>query len=39
LLVEPVAAGTGSLSLSGSATMPGGAGVSLQFLPAGVTIR
>ena len=39
LLVEPVAAGTGSLSLSGSASVPGGAAVALQFSPAGVTVR
>jgi len=39
LLVEPLAAGTGSLGLSGSASVPGGDAMSLQFLPAGVTIR
>ena len=39
LLVEPLAAGTGSLGLSGSASVPGGDALSLQFLPAGVTIR
>jgi hypothetical protein len=39
LLVEPLAAGTGSLGLSGSASVPGGAAASLQFLPAGVTVR
>jgi hypothetical protein len=39
LLVEPVSAGTGSLSLSGSATIPGGGAAALQFLPAGITIR
>lgn len=39
LLLEPLAAGTGSLSLSGSATTPGGGGTSLQFLPAGITVR
>lgn len=39
LLVEPVAAGTGSLSVTGSASVPGGASVQLQFLPAGVTVR
>ena len=39
LLVEPLAAGTGSLALSGSATVPGGASAALQFLPAGITVR
>lgn len=39
LLVEPVAAGTGTLSLSGSASIPGGAAAALQFLPAGITVR
>ena len=39
LLLEPLAAGTGSLGLTGSATVPGGAGAALQFLPAGITIR
>jgi hypothetical protein len=39
LLVEPVAAGTGSLSLSGSATIPGGAAAALQFMPVGITVR
>ena len=39
LLVEPLAAGTGSLALSGSATVPGGNQASLQFVPAGITVR
>jgi general secretion pathway protein D len=39
LLVEPVTAGTGSLGLSGSATIPGGGSAALQFLPAGITVR
>jgi hypothetical protein len=39
LLLEPLAAGTGSLSLSGSAAVPGGAPVALQFVPAGITVR
>lgn len=39
LLVEPTTAGTGSLSLSGSATVPGGGAAALQLLPAGITIR
>jgi general secretion pathway protein D len=39
LLVEPLAAGTGSLSLSGSATIPGGTQAALQFVPAGITVR
>jgi len=39
LLVEPLTAGTGSLGLSGSASVPGGGAASLQFLPAGITVR
>jgi general secretion pathway protein D len=39
LLIEPLVAGTGSLGLSGSASVPGGDALSLQFLPAGVTVR
>ncbi len=39
LLVEPVAAGTGSLSITGSASIPGGANAPLQYLPAGITVR
>jgi hypothetical protein len=39
LLLEPVAAGTGSLSVTGSASVPGGTSVQLQFLPAGITVR
>ena len=39
LLIEPLAAGTGSLSLSGTATLPGGAAAALQFVPAGITVR
>jgi type II secretory pathway component GspD/PulD (secretin) len=39
LLVEPLVAGTGSLGLSGSASVPGGEAMALQFLPAGVTVR
>src|SRR5687767_13486685 len=39
LLVEPLAAGTGSLALSGSATVPGGNQAALQFVPAGITVR
>jgi type II secretory pathway component GspD/PulD (secretin) len=39
LLVEPLTPGTGSLALSGSATVPGGAPAALQFVPAGVTVR
>ena len=39
LLIEPIVAGTGSLGLSGSASVPGGDALSLQFLPAGVTVR
>jgi general secretion pathway protein D len=39
LLVEPLAVGTGSLALSGSATVPGGNQAALQFVPAGITVR
>jgi hypothetical protein len=39
LLVEPITAGTSSLGLSGSATLPGGSAASLQFMPAGITVR
>jgi len=39
ILVEPVAAGTGSLALTGSGTVPGGALSALQFVPAGITVR
>jgi len=39
LLVEPIVAGTGSLGLSGSATVPGGGAAALQFLTAGITVR
>ena len=39
LLIEPLVAGTGSLGLSGSASIPGGGAVALQFLPAGITVR
>lgn len=39
LLIEPLTAGTGSLGILGSATIPGGAPAALQFLPAGITVR
>ncbi len=39
LLVEPVTAGTGSLSITGSASVPGGGSAPLQYLPAGITVR
>lgn len=39
LLVEPLTAGTGSLAISGSASVPGGGAAALQFLPAGITVR
>ena len=39
LLVEPLSAGAGALSVSGSASVPGGGQAALQFLPAGVTVR
>jgi hypothetical protein len=39
LMIEPLTAGTGSLGLSGSASIPGGGTLALQFMPAGVTVR
>lgn len=39
LLVEPITAGTGSLSITGSASVPGGGSAPLQYLPAGITVR
>jgi general secretion pathway protein D len=39
LLIEPITAGTGAFSVSGSATIPGGAPAALQVLPAGITVR
>ena len=36
---EPVSAGTGSLTVSGSGTAVGGGAVTLQFAPAGVVVR
>jgi Flp pilus assembly secretin CpaC len=39
ILFEPVSAGTGTLTMSGSATQAGGGAVTLQFTPAGVVVR
>jgi hypothetical protein len=39
ILFEPVAAGTATLSMSGSGTLAGGGIASLQFAPAGVVVR
>jgi general secretion pathway protein D len=39
ILFEPVSAGTGTLTVSGSGTIVGGAAATLQFAPAGVVIR
>ncbi|MCC7034973.1 MAG: hypothetical protein IT179_19280 [Acidobacteria bacterium] len=39
ILLEPVAAGTGTLSISGSGTVAGGGAATLRFAPAGVVVR
>ena len=39
LLLEPITTGTAALSVSGSASMPGGASAALQFLPAAIVVR
>ncbi len=39
ILFEPVAAGSGSLAMSGTATQAGGGTVSVTFVPAGVVVR
>jgi general secretion pathway protein D len=39
LLIEPITAGTGAFSVSGSATIPGGAPAAMQFMPVGITVR
>ncbi len=39
ILLEPVAAGTGTLSISGSGTVAGSGTATLQFAPAGVVVR
>ena len=39
ILFEPVSAGTGTLTMSGSATQAGGGATALQFSPAGVVVR
>ena len=39
ILFEPVAAGTGSITVSGTAAVPGGGTAALQFVPAGITVR
>jgi general secretion pathway protein D len=39
ILLEPVAAGTGTLTVSGSGTLAGGGTASLQFSPVGVVVR
>jgi hypothetical protein len=38
-IVEPLMAGTGTLSLTGSGTLAGGGQASLQFAPGGITVR
>ena len=39
ILFEPVSAGTGTLTVSGSGTQAGGGDASLQFSPVGVVVR
>jgi hypothetical protein len=39
ILFEPVSAGTGTLSVSGSGTLAGGGTATLQFSPVGVVVR
>jgi general secretion pathway protein D len=39
VLFEPVAAGSGTISVSGSGAVPGGGAAALQFLPATVTVK
>jgi hypothetical protein len=39
ILFEPVAAGTGTLSMSGSGTLAGGGAAQLEFAPSGVVVR
>ncbi len=39
ILFEPVAAGTGTVNVSGSGTLAGGGAATLQFAPAGVVVR
>jgi general secretion pathway protein D len=39
ILFEPVAAGTGTLNVSGSGTLAGGGAATLQFAPTGVVVR
>ena len=39
ILFEPVAAGTGTLNVSGSGTLAGGGAATLQFTPTGVVVR
>jgi general secretion pathway protein D len=38
-IVEPLAAGTGTFAVTGSGTLAGGGQASLQFAPAGITVR
>jgi hypothetical protein len=39
ILFEPVSAGTGTLTVSGSGTQAGGGAATLQFSPVGVVVR
>jgi hypothetical protein len=38
-IVEPLAAGTGTFGMTGSGTLAGGGQATLQFAPAGITVR
>jgi hypothetical protein len=39
ILLEPLAAGTGALTVTGTATIPGGTPAGLQFAPATITVK
>ena len=39
ILLEPLSAGTGALTVTGTATIPGGTAAGLQFSPATITVK